>query len=288
MKGGLWQEAGRVLLILLSALLVAAGMHIFVFRAAFAPSGVDGLATMLQYLSEKHLGVRINAGVFTLGLNLPLLLAAGLLLHRRYVLYTLLYIGGMSVALLLYDLMGLYQYDCLAKESNEALIAAIFGGAAQGLTAIPLRLGGSSGGVDIVGGLLAIRYPHADLERLIAYVSYLVVGLSLLVYGDLGAVCLSVVSVFTCERVSAFFLRPMRTVLRVEILAAPAALPALAASLSALQPLAIQEIPTPDNATLLCYLPHHKKGALLDLLKKEEKEGMVVVVSYTTVTLSRA
>ena len=91
----------------------------------------------------------------------------------------------------------------------------------------------------------------------------------------------------TCERVSAFFLRPMRTVLRVEILVAPAAVAHLTAELSALHPLAIQALHTSDKATLLCYLPHQKKGELLDLLKKKEK-GEEVVVFYTTVTFSRA
>ncbi len=211
-------ELLRLLLLLLSALLVAAGLHVFVYRASFAPAGVDGIATIVQYLSEEHLSFKINAGLVSLALNLPLLLAAWFVLHRRYVLYTLFYTVACSLFLMLFDAVDLYQYDCI-DGAGDALIAAIFGGVAEGLTGIPLRLGGSSGGVDIVGSMLAKRAPHKNVERLIAYVSYLVVAVAFFVYGDLEAVCLSVISIFICERVSTVFLRPTRGAFRFEIVA---------------------------------------------------------------------
>lgn len=218
MKGAR-RTAGQLAAIAASAVGVAAGLHIFVLRAAFAPSGVDGLAALLQHLSVR-LGTPVSAGVFSLLLNLPLLLLAARVMSRRYVLYTLFYTSLLSLFLLLFAHTGLYQYDCLTPGTgNEPLLAAIFGGAAQGLTAIPLRLGGSSGGVDIVGGMLAVRMPHKNVERLISYVSYLVVGLVLLVFRDLGSVCLSVISIFVCERVSTAFLRPARGALRIELVA---------------------------------------------------------------------
>ncbi len=218
MKATLWREGRRVLLILLSALLVGAGLHVFIYPADFAPAGVDGVATVLQYLSRELFGFRINAGVFTLLLNIPLLLAAGLVLRRRYVLYTLVYTLSLSLFLILYDAVSFYQYED-AADGIGPLIAAVFGGACQGLTGIPLRLGGSSGGVDIVGGLLSVRAPHKNVERLISYVSYAVVLLSFFVWGDLGSVCLSVISIFACERVTAAILRPARGALRFEIVA---------------------------------------------------------------------
>ena len=212
------RELSALSLLLLSALLVAAGLHVFVYRANFAPAGVDGVATIVQYLSEKHLSFKINAGLVSLALNLPLLFAAWFVLHRRYVLYTLLYTVALSLFLILFDAVDLYQYDCI-DGAGDPLIAAIFGGVAEGLTGIPLRLGGSSGGVDIVGSMLAKRAPHKNVERLIAYVSYLVVAVAFLVYRDLEAVCLSVISIFICERVSTVFLRPTRGAFRFEIVA---------------------------------------------------------------------
>ena len=212
------REVLLALSVITCAAVVALGLHVFVYRAAFAPSGIDGIATMLQYASERFWGRRINAGVFTFLLNLPLLVIAGFVLHRRYVIYTVLYIAAISLFLLLFDTLDFYQYDCFTEgTANSPLIAAIFGGCVQGITGYMLRIGSSTGGVDIIGTLISRALPHRELEQIIALVSYAVVGVSFFVYGNLNAVCLSVISIFACERVSALFLRPMRGALRFEI-----------------------------------------------------------------------
>ena len=204
--------------VILCAAAVALGLHVFVYRADFAPSGIDGIATMLQYASEGLFGYRVNAGIFTFLLNAPLLITAWFILRRRYVIYTILYIAAISLFLLLLDAMDFYQYDCFAAGTpNSPVIAAIFGGCAQGITGYMLRIGSSTGGVDIIGSLINRAVPHRDLERIIALVSYAVVAVSFFVYGNLNAVCLSVISIFACERVTALFLRPMRGALRFEI-----------------------------------------------------------------------
>ena len=205
--------------VILCAAAVALGLHVFVYRADFAPSGIDGIATMLQYASERFWGYRINAGIFTFLLNAPLLIVAWFVLRRRYVIYTVLYIAAISLFLLLLDVWDFYQYDCFTEgTANSPVIAAVFGGCVQGITGYMLRIGSSTGGVDIIGSLINRVLPHRDLERIIAWVSYAVVAISFFVYGNLNAVCLSVISIFACERVSALFLRPMRGAIRFEII----------------------------------------------------------------------
>ncbi len=212
------KEILDLLILVLFSFLVSLGLHVFVYKADFAPSGVDGIAAMLQYLSENALGYKVNAGIFTLAINLPLLVVAWFVLKRRYVLYTLVYTVAVSLSLLLLDAVGFYQYDCTVPGNGTSpVIAAIFGGAAQGLTGMALRLGGSSGGVDIVGSLIQRRIPHRDLEKVIAWVSYATVGIAFFVYGNLNSVCLSVISIFACERVSAVFLRSNRNAVKFEI-----------------------------------------------------------------------
>ncbi len=212
------KEILDLLILVLVSFLVALGLHVFVYKADFAPSGVDGIAAMLQYLSETSFGYKINAGLFTLAINLPLLVVAWFILKRRYVLYTLVYTLAVSLLLMLLDAVGFYQYDCTVPGNGTSpLIAAIFGGAAQGLTGLLLRLGGSSGGVDIVGCLIQRKLPHHDLEKVIAWLSYATVGIAFFVYGNLNSVCLSVISIFACERVSTVFLRTSRQAVKFEI-----------------------------------------------------------------------
>ena len=225
-KNGRLREAGTILGTVVCAAAVALGLHVFVYRADFAPAGVDGLATMLQYLSEQIFGRQVSAGVFTLLLNLPLLVSAWFLLRRRFVLYTLLYTTSLSLFLVLLSALSVYQYDCLDPAlGNSAVLAAVFGGCAQGLTGYMLRIGASSGGVDVAGAMLALRSPGKAIERIISLLSYLVVAISFFVYGDLNAVCLSCVSIFACERVSAAFLRSSRGAVRCEMIFTPDLLP---------------------------------------------------------------
>ena len=58
------------------ALLMALNYEIFVFQNAFAPAGINGLATMVQYLFH------FSVGYMSLLINFPLSIAAFFLLDR--------------------------------------------------------------------------------------------------------------------------------------------------------------------------------------------------------------
>ena len=182
---------------LLSALLVSLGMHVFIYPNDFAPSGVDGLAAMLQQLTG------VNAGFFTVAINLPLLIAAWFVLRRRYVLYTLLYTLLFSGFLLLWESLDVFRYVA----EGERILAAVFGGIAQGLTGIMLRIGASSGGVDVMGSMVNRRFPGRAVERIISLLSLAITALSLPVYGNFQSVLLSVVEILVCERTTTYILR---------------------------------------------------------------------------------
>ena len=57
------KEVSAVLVTLAASFLSAFGLHYFVYSADFAPSGVDGIATMLRELTGW------NAGIFSLLFN---------------------------------------------------------------------------------------------------------------------------------------------------------------------------------------------------------------------------
>jgi uncharacterized membrane-anchored protein YitT (DUF2179 family) len=190
-----------------AAFLVGLGMHVFIYPNDFAPSGVDGLAAMLQKLTG------LNAGIFTFAINLPLLVAAWFVLKKRYVLLTVLYTVSLSLFLLLFDWLGVYQYVAL----TDRILPALFGGVAQGLTGIMLRFGASSGGVDVMGSMIQKKIPHKDVEKIISLLSVVIILISFVVYGNLQSVLLSVVEIFVCERVTARILRSSRGAVKFEI-----------------------------------------------------------------------
>ncbi len=212
-------EIVGVLTVIFVSVFVAAGLHVFVYKADFAPSGVDGAATMLQYASEKWWGKKINAGVFTFALNFPLLVAAWFILKKRYVIYTIIYTIVISATLALLDAWGVPQYDCTIEGTyNSHVVAAIFGGVMQGVSGILLRIGGSAGGADVIGCMIQKKFPHMNVEKIIAYVSYAVVAVAFFVYGNINSVCLSIINIFVCEKITSIVLKSNRSAVKFEII----------------------------------------------------------------------
>ncbi len=208
-----------VLTVIFVSIAVALGLHVFVYKADFAPSGVDGIATMLQYASEKWWGAKINAGYFTFAINLPLLIAAWFVLKKRYVIYTVIYTIVISATLALLDAWEVPQYDCTIEGTyNSHVIAAIFGGVVQGVSGILLRIGGSAGGVDVIGCMVQKKFPHMNVERIIAYASYAVVAVAFFVYGNINSVCLSIINIFICEKITSVVLKSNRSAVKFEII----------------------------------------------------------------------
>lgn len=193
--------------IILTSIAVAIGLWVFVYRADFAPSGIDGLATILQYVTK------INAGIFTFLLNLPLIIVAWFILKKKYVIYTIVYTVVVSLSLVVCEKLQVYQY------TQNDVLAAIFGGVVQGLTGILLRIGGSSGGVDIIGCICHKKAPHREVEKFIAFFSYLVVAIGFAVYGNLHSVLLSVVEIYICEKVTCAILKDRRNAVKFEVVA---------------------------------------------------------------------
>ena len=206
------ETAWHIVLTLATAAAVALGMHVFIYPGNFAPSGIDGIATMLRHLTG------ISAGAFIFLINMPLLIAAWFVLKRRYVVYTLLYTFALSLFLILLDRTSFFQYQA----SGERLMSAVFGGVAQGLTGIMLRLGSSSGGIDIVACMIQKRMPYRNVESIISGIAFVIVGVSWFVYRDLDSVLLSVIEIFVCERVTAAILRKSRNAVKFEVVCSSA------------------------------------------------------------------
>lgn len=114
MKNNIKKEVVNVLLTVVASVVSALGLHIFVFGNSFAPSGIDGIATMLQEITK------INAGIFTFVLNLPLLIAAWFILKRNYVIYTILFTVLASLWVYILGETHFYQY---VVETDKVIVA---------------------------------------------------------------------------------------------------------------------------------------------------------------------
>ena len=123
------------------AVLLAVGSaltyEIFVFPNAFAPTGINGLATMVQYLSG------VSVGFIALLVNVPMLIVAWFVLNRAYALRTLTFVVAFSLSGILFRQLDFSSVAFYAKDGGGAILAAVAGGFFYGVFySIALRGGG--------------------------------------------------------------------------------------------------------------------------------------------------
>ena len=210
-------EIRVALAIVLSALVSAVGLFSFVTPGRFAPSGVDGIATMLAELASRFFDLGgFRAGYLSALLNLPLLIVAWFVLRRRYVLYTVSYMLLLSGFTAILSTIDFPVYP--VASDLERFLAAIIGGIAQGITGLMLRIGGSAGGVDVVACMIQKKRQSNNVEVIIALLSYVIALFSFLVWGDVNSVIFSFVAIYAAEKTTALMLRDSRRAIRFEII----------------------------------------------------------------------
>ncbi len=170
-------------IIIIASIFSAVGLYTFVNPANFAPSGIDGVAIMLQKLTN------INMGYISLAINIPLLIVAWFFISKKYVIYTTVFTLLSSVLLIFMEKLNIYQY----VSQNNAWIAVLASGIMLGVrTAIMIKIGGSSGGVDIVASVVQQKRPYINIESLISIFCYIIIGVSFFVYGNIESIIMSI------------------------------------------------------------------------------------------------
>ena len=169
--------------------LVALAVAVFTVPNDIAPGGVSGLATALAYITP------VRVGLWSLLLNVPLLLAAWRLLGPRSLGLTLLSTVLLSV---LIDLFG----SVLTGYTNNELLAAVAGGAISGLGVGLLFLRGiSTGGTDLLTLLLRRTFPTVRSGVLLLIIDATVVAIAVLVFRDIEVALYSVIAIVASSKV---------------------------------------------------------------------------------------
>ena len=173
---------------LAGSFLFAAGVDIFTAPNHVVPGGVTGIATMLNDLTGLPIGIG------SLLLNLPLILLGWRFLGKSFVRSTL---RTLVILTILTDALAVF----LPKYTGNLLLASIFGGLLIGAgLGIVFQRGSSTGGSDIVGRLLLLKYPHIQLGKMLLYIDFAVIVAAGFYYSSMEAALYALVSVYTAER----------------------------------------------------------------------------------------
>lgn len=206
--------ASQYLAVVAIAILSAMVYRIFVSENSFAPSGLIGFATMVQYVFG------FEVGLLSLIVNLPMLVIAFFVLGRSYSLRTMTFTIVFSAALVVLGQMDLGPIVYRASDTGEAILAAIAGGLFDGaIYAFVVKMGGSTGGTDIVGAFVNHKYPEFDTVWIIFAINVAVAVVSFFVYGmEYRPVILCAVYVFVNGKVSDSLLKGARKAAKFEVI----------------------------------------------------------------------
>lgn len=210
-------EIESIIMMLLAVTISFVSLYVFVIPSNFSPSGVDGISTILYEITG------INIGWFKLAINIPLMILAWIFLKKRYVFYVIAFILIDSFGVILLEKIDFYTFIPLGLTAGEEIgyrvIASIFSGVALGIcTGMMLKIGCSTGGIDIIGCLVNLKKPNFNIERIISIICYAVILCSYFVYWDLTSILLSVIQIFVFEWTAAAILRKERYAIEVKII----------------------------------------------------------------------
>lgn len=194
------------------AMMNALNYELFIFPNQFAPSGLNGLCTMLQHLTG------FGMGYMSLILNIPLAIAVYFLVSHTLAIRAMSYVVVFSVSLLVLDHVDL---SAIAYTSAiSAIMGPLVGGIISGAgCAVLLRASAYSGGTDFVASLIHKFRPDFNFFWTGFSLNVVVAVISFFVYGyKLEPVLLCILYCFTFSSVLEKMNRSGRSAMRFEII----------------------------------------------------------------------
>lgn len=211
MKGKL-KIATSYVIVLIVALVMAVNYQLFVFPNSFAPAGVNGLLTMIQYV----LGIKLSFA--SIVINIPLALVCFLLDNKTRALRSLTYSVAFSVFLALLENLD------LSKFVYSTTISAFLGPAVAGLISgacgyVMHSLNGHLGGTEFVATLIHRKKPSFNFFSVVFALNVAVAVISYFVYDyQIEPVLLCIIYCYFSTAVRDNMNRKYKSAVRCEII----------------------------------------------------------------------
>ena len=194
----------------------AMSYHIFVFPNRFAPSGLNGLCTIVQEVAG------INVGYLSLIINVPLALLVFRFVNRKLALRSMVYVVVFSAMLVVLEKVDLSAFAYSTENGTSTilgpLVAGIISGAVYGFL---VKCSAYTGGMDYVASLIRTRRPDLNFFYVTFLINVGVAAISYFVYGyQIEPVILCILYSFMSSTVSDRMLRSGRSAIRFEIITA--------------------------------------------------------------------
>ena len=198
------------------ALVTSFNYYIFILSNAFAPSGVNGIATMVQYMGG------ISISYLSLLINVPLAIFAWFKIGREFTVKTMLYILVFSGMLLLLQnhVIDIDRYVYHTDDGKSTILAPIAAGTINGIIyGLTVRCGGTSGGTDFIASYVHKRRPDISFSRALLVFNTAVALTSYFVYDyNVEPVILSIIYTYLTSNISGSIIRGGESAIKIELI----------------------------------------------------------------------
>ena len=157
------------IIVALACVVMAFNINYFFVGNKLAEGGVSGLSLIIHYLSH------IDVSYLYFALNIPLIILAYIFLGKNFLLKTLFATFILSVFLKV--------FASFSEPLDDILLAAIFGGAINGIAiGIVFYAGGSTGGIDIIAKIIN-KYTGIPISRILLATDFIVLSIVAVIFG---------------------------------------------------------------------------------------------------------
>lgn len=208
--------------IVLIAVLLAFNYQLFIVENGFAPAGINGIATMVQYKTG------FSIAYMAILINVPLCVFAYFLVDKAFAKKSLCFCLVYSGVFLVLQKLGLeeFQYDA---QGHDTIFPVILSGVISGVVyGTCFRLNSSTGGTDIVSKYISKRNPTLNFFWVTFSLNAVVAAISFFVYaerGELGEyifdykpVCLCIVYCFISSFIGSYIIRGTKSAYRFTVI----------------------------------------------------------------------
>lgn len=157
------------IIVALACVVMAFNINYFFVGNKLAEGGVSGLSLIIHYLSN------IDVSYLYFALNIPLIILAYIFLGKNFLLKTFFATFVLS--------LFLKVFASFSEPLDDILLAAIFGGAINGIAiGIVFYAGGSTGGMDIVAKIVN-KYTGIPISRILLATDFIVLSIVAVIFG---------------------------------------------------------------------------------------------------------
>lgn len=262
-----------ILFMLAGTLLMAIAVNMVYDPMGMVTGGVTGIGIVVKHLTQDVLSGGIPVWLTNALCNLPLFLAAMLVLGRRFLGKTLFATVSLTVFLYLLPVTPLFREDYL--------LASVFGGVIAGAgIGLVLAASATTGGTDLLCALIHKKLKHYSVPQLLIVVDGLIVIGGVAVFG-INESLYAAIAIFITAKMSDGILEGLKFSKMAYIISdkadeiAAGIMQQLDRGVTALQATGMYS--GKDKKLLLCVVSKKEIAAVLDIVNQTDKAAFVIV-----------